>query len=132
MWQPRSPVLTVRSGEHFEQADMNWDKHLIFAGSVAEPLAVTQGHSAADFGIPIHPMENKCLQHQLGVGQVPGTILLKGFKEFGIEPIGSLAGQGPVGALGVLYWFVSFGHKSQSLHVHPAAGKRYIRCVPLM
>ena len=77
-----------------EQANMQWDKDLIFVGSVAEPLTMAQGHSAANFGIPIHPMENKCLQHQLGIGQVPGTVLFKGFKELGIEPIGSLDGQG--------------------------------------
>ncbi len=41
---------------------------------------------------------------------MPGAILLKGFKEFRIEPIGSLNGQGPVGALGGLYWFVALGH----------------------
>ena len=76
-----------------EQANMQWDKDLIFVGSVAEPLTMAQGHSAANFGIPIHPMENKCLQHQLGIGQMPGTILFKGFKEFGIEPIRSLAGK---------------------------------------
>ena len=76
-----------------EQANMQWDKDLIFVGSVAEPLAVTQGHGTAGLAITFHPMENQRLQHQLGIGQVPGTILFKGFKEFGIEPIRSLAGQ---------------------------------------
>ena len=57
---------------------------------------------------------------------MPSTVLFKGFKEFGIEPIGSLAGQGPVGALGCRYWFVLFSHKIQSLHGYRAAGKQYV------
>ncbi len=90
---------------------MNWDKHLIFAGSVAEPLAMAQGHSAANFGIPIHPMENQSLQHQLGIGQVPGTILLKGFKEFRIEPIRSLDGQGFAGGGGCFNFNIFLCHR---------------------
>ena len=58
---------------------------------------------------------------------MPGAILLKGFKEFGIEPIGSLAGQGFAGALGDLYWFGSFGHKRHSLQSAPSLGKLCIR-----
>ena len=57
---------------------------------------------------------------------MPGTILLKGFKEFRIEPIGSLDGQRFADPLGGLYWLVSFGHNEESLHVHPLAGKRHI------
>ena len=87
---------------------------------------MTHRDGSARLGAAIQPVQNKCLQHQLGISQVPGTILLKGFKEFRIEAIGSLNGQGPVGALGGLYWFVSFGHNEQSLHVHPVAGKRRI------
>ncbi len=68
-------------------------KDLIFASGVAEPLAVTQGHGTAGLAITFQPMKNKCLKYQLGIGQVPGTVLFKGFKEFGIEPIGSLDGQ---------------------------------------
>jgi len=97
-----------------EQANMQWDKDLIFVGSVAEPLTMAQGHSAANFGIPIHPMENKCLQHQLGIGQVPGTILLKRFKEFGIEPVRSLDGQGFAGGDGGFDFDVLLCHKYKS------------------
>ena len=58
---------------------------------------------------------------------MPGTILLKGFKEFRIEAIRSLNGQGPVGALGGLYWFVSFGHNEQSLQGRRSLGKLCVR-----
>jgi len=58
---------------------------------------------------------------------MPGTILLKGFKEFGIEPIRSLAGQRFADTLGDLYWFVSLGHNEQSLHSSPSLGKLRIR-----
>ena len=54
---------------------------------------------------------------------MPSTIFLKGFKEFRIEAIGSLNGQRFADTLGDLYWFGSFGHNEQSLHVHPVAGK---------
>ena len=92
---------------------------------------MTHGDGAAGLGVAFQPIENQRLQYQLGIGQMTGTILLKGFKEFSIEPIGSLDGQRFADTLGSLYWFVSFGYKSQSLHGHRAAGKRYIRCVPL-
>lgn len=75
-------------------------KDLIFAPRVAKTLAVPHGDGTAGLAIPIHPMENQSLQHQLGIGQMPGTILFKGFKEFGIEPIRSLAGQGFAGGGG--------------------------------
>ena len=90
---------------------MNWDKHLIFAGSVAEPLAVTQGHGTAGLAITFHPIENQCLQHQLGIGQVPGTILFKGFKELSIEPIGSLDGHGFAGGDGCLNFNIFLCHR---------------------
>ena len=66
---------------------------LIFAPRVAKPLAVPHGDGAAATGLSLQPMENQRFQYQLGIGQVPGTILLKGLKEFGIEPIRSLDGQ---------------------------------------
>ncbi len=69
-------------------------KDLIFASRVAKPLAVTHGHGTAGLAIPFQPMENQSFQHQLRIGQMPGTVLFKGFKELGIEPIGSLDGQG--------------------------------------
>ena len=68
-------------------------KDLIFASRIAKPLAVPHGDGAAATGLSLQPMENQRFQYQLGIGQMPGTILFKGFKEFGIEPIRSLAGQ---------------------------------------
>ncbi len=58
---------------------------------------------------------------------MPGTIFLKGFKEFGIEPVRSLDGQGFADTLGDLYWFGSFGHKRHSLQSAPSLGKLCIR-----
>ena len=58
---------------------------------------------------------------------MPGTILLKGFKEFGIEPIRPLDGQGFADTLGDFYWFVSSGHNKQSLQGHRSLGKLRIR-----
>ena len=84
---------------------------------------MTHRDGSARLGAAIQPVQNKCLQHQLGIGQVPGTILLKGLKEFGIEPIGSLDGQRFADTLGDLYWFVSLGHNEQSLHVRRSLGK---------
>ena len=89
-------------------------KDLIFASRVAKPLAVTQGHGTAGLAITFHPMENQRLQHQLGIGQVPGTILLKRFKEFGIEPVRSLDGQGFAGGDGGFDFDVLLCHKYKS------------------
>ena len=85
------------------------------------------GDGAAGLGVAFQPIENQRLQYQLGIGQVPGTIFLKGFKEFGIEPVRSLDGQGLADVPGGLYWFVSLGHKRQSLHSSPPLGKLRIR-----
>ena len=85
------------------------------------------GDGAAGLGVTFQPVENQRLQYQLGIGQVPGTVLFKGFKEFGIEPIRSLDGQGFADVLGGIYWFVSLGHKRQSLHSSPSLGKLRIR-----
>ena len=85
-------------------------RELLVLERQSKVLAVPHGDGAAATGLSLQPMENKCLQYQLGIGQVPGTILFKGFKEFGIKPIGSLDGQGFADDPGGLYWFVSFGH----------------------
>ena len=86
-----------------------------------------QRQVAAGGSVTFQPVQNQSFQHQLGIGQMAGTILLKGFKEFGVEAIGSLNGQGPVGALGGLYWVVSFGHNEQSLQGRRSLGKLCIR-----
>ena len=98
---------------------------LLVLGWQSKPLAVTHGDGATGLGVTFQPVENQRLQHQLGIGQVPGTIFLKGFKEFSIEPIGSLAGQRFADTLGGLPWCSSFGHKRPSIDDHRAAGKRY-------
>ena len=88
---------------------------------------MSHGNGAAGLGVAVQPMENQRLQYQLGIGQMTGTILFKGFKEFSIKPIGSLAGQGFADTLDDLYWFVSLGHNEQSLHSSPSLGKLRIR-----
>ena len=88
---------------------------------------MTHRDGTSGLGVTFQPVQNKRLQHQLGISQVPGAILFKGFKEFRIEAIGSLNGQGPVGALGGLCWFGSFGHNEQSLQGRRSLGKLCIR-----
>ncbi len=89
-------------------------------------LAVTHRDGSASLGVTFQPVQNQRLQHQLGISQMPGAILLKGFKEFRIEAIGSLNGQRFADTLGGLYWLVSFGHNDQSLQGHLVAGKRHM------
>ena len=86
-----------------------------------------QRDGSARLGVAFQPVQNQRLQHQLGIGQVPGAILLKRFKEFRIEPIRSLNGQRFADTLGDLYWFVSLDHNEQSLHGLRSLGKLCIR-----
>ena len=88
---------------------------------------MTHRDGTSGLGVTFQPVQNQRLQHQLGIGQVPGAILFNGFKEFGIKPIRSLDGQGFADTLRDLYWFVSLGHNEQSLQGRRSLGKLCIR-----
>ncbi len=71
----------------------------LFTRDIAEAFPMPHGDTAAGVSTLFQPMENESFQHQLGIGQMPGAILLKRLKKLRVETIGSLHRQRLTGKL---------------------------------
>ena len=71
---------------------MNWSELQpdLVARDIAKAFPVPHGDATAGISVLLKPVENESFQHQLGIGQMPGTVLFERLEKLRVEPVRSL------------------------------------------
>ena len=96
---------------------MSWSKLKsdLFARDITKAFAVPHGDATASVGTLFKPMENESFQHQLGIGQMPGAILLERLEKLRVEPVRSLHRQRLAGRFRRFRRFTLLCHNAPTL-----------------
>ena len=96
---------------------MNWSELQpdLFARAIAKAFPVPHGDTAAGVSALFKPMENESFQHQLGIGQMPGAILLERLEKLSVESVRSLHRQRLAGQLRRFRRFTLLCHNASTL-----------------
>jgi hypothetical protein len=78
--------------EHVGQERTFPEGLFLVARSRSNPLSVLVRHCRSRFSPGVKPVKDQRLDHTLGVCQMRGAVIFKGFKEFPVETISPLHG----------------------------------------